>query len=81
MIPDIVEQIDINDKEIHLTDEQKQTLLQIFSDLSIRERQCYLMHIAEGLSMSRIAKEVNITKASVQAYINRAKSKVMAIVN
>lgn len=64
MIPDIVEQIDINDKEIHLTEEQKQTLLQIFSDLSIRERQCYLMHVAEGLSMNRIAKKINITKTS-----------------
>ncbi|RKD75221.1 RNA polymerase sigma-70 factor (ECF subfamily) [Sinobaca qinghaiensis] len=76
MILDIVEQIDINDKEIHLSDEQKQTLLQIFSNLSIRERQCYLMHVAEGLSMSRIANEIGISKRTVQQYIERAKQKV-----
>lgn len=76
MIPDIIEQIDINDKEINLTYDQKQTLLQIFSDLSIRERQCYLMHVAEGLSMSRIANEVGISKRTVQQYIERAKQKV-----
>ncbi len=64
MIPDIVEQIDINNKEIHLTDDQKQTLLQIFSDLPIRQRKCYLIYIAEGLSMSRTAKKINITKTS-----------------
>ncbi|GAB3797489.1 sigma factor-like helix-turn-helix DNA-binding protein [Virgibacillus kimchii] len=56
--------------------EQKTKAIELLTVLSKRERQCYLMHTIENMSMGKIAKELNIAKGTVDQYISRAKDKI-----
>ena len=76
LIPDIKEQLDINQKHLYISTEEKIILADIFASLSLRERQCFILYNAQKLSMSKIADELGVSKATVQMYINRAKKKV-----
>lgn len=80
-IPDITEQLETNDKPLSLNEEEKRILLDIFSSFSFRERQCYILHVAQGMSMSQIAEMLSIQKRTVQQYIERARVKVEQIVS
>ncbi|MFC6454925.1 sigma factor-like helix-turn-helix DNA-binding protein [Paenibacillus vulneris] len=64
------------ERELSVTLEEKKALVNIMLKLSPRERQCYLLHMAQGLSLTEIAKELKLKKRSVQDYVDRAKSKV-----
>jgi len=68
--------LDIQPKQKELTENQKQALFNILMHLSHRERQCYLLHYAEGWSMQDIADELGVTKSSVQKFIERAREKI-----
>lgn len=80
-IPDITEQLETNDKPLSLNEKEKKILLDIFSSFSFRERQCYILHVAQGMSMSQIAEMLSIQKRTVQQYIERARMKVEQIVS
>jgi RNA polymerase sigma-70 factor (ECF subfamily) len=75
-IPDITEQLESEPKQLYMTREEKIILADILGALSHRERHCYIMYVSQGLSMSKIAEEIGLSKATVQSYINRAKNKV-----
>lgn len=81
-IPDIVEElgIDINERRLEMDTEMKILLTDVFVSMSHRERECFILHSAEGLSMGQIAKRLGVSKATVQSYINRARKKVEEIV-
>lgn len=80
LIPDIEAQLreenDINKKDLYLTKEEKIILGDIFSSFSLRERQCYILHEGQKMSMSAIADELGLKKRTVQQYIERAREKV-----
>lgn len=78
VLPDIVEQIER--KPLELTKEQKTVLIKVFDALSDRERDCFILHTTQDVSMNEIANELKISKASVQSYINRAREKVKEVV-
>ncbi|GIN62365.1 positive control factor [Robertmurraya siralis] len=80
IIPDIAEQLTANDKPLSIPAEQKKVLIEILSSFSLRERQCYILHVAQGLSMQEIAEEIGLKKRTVQQYIDRAKKKVEQMV-
>ncbi|BCG57473.1 sigma-70 family RNA polymerase sigma factor [Paenibacillus sp. URB8-2] len=44
--------------------------------LSDRERTCFLLHMAQGLTLQEISHKLGISRASVQDYVNRAKCKI-----
>ncbi len=75
-IPDIREQLDTEPKQLYMTREEKIILADILAALSHRERHCYILHVSQGLSMSKIAEEIGLSKGTVQMYIKRAKEKV-----
>lgn len=77
IIPDITEQLER--EPLYMDREQRQALIQLFRNFSDRERQCYIMHEAEQLSMQKIADYLDISKGTVQTYIRRAKEKVQSI--
>ena len=79
IIPDITEQLER--EPLYMDQEQKQTLLRLFTTFSDRERQCFIMHKAENLSMQKIADRLGIKKSTVQQYIERAREKVDMIVS
>src|SRR5690625_680445 len=72
-IPDI---LDAAEEPFEITDDQKNTLVEIFKVLSDRERECFLLHIGQGWSMQEIADELNISKSTVQTHVERAKEKI-----
>lgn len=75
-IPDITEQLEEGPKQLRMTAEEKIILADIFAALSFRERQCYILHEASGLSMGKIADEVGLKRRTVQQYIERAREKI-----
>lgn len=80
-IPDIVEQLDINDHQLRMTPYQQIKITNILAVLSTRERQCYLLHTTQQMSMEAVAEETGIKKGSVQKYIERARAKIVKIVS
>lgn len=68
--------LDILPEERELTEEERKAITKVLLTLSHRERQCFIMHAAYQWSMQEIAEELNITKSSVQKYIERAKNKI-----
>lgn len=64
------------EQEREITQEQKKRLVNILLQMSTRERQCYLLHMAQGMSLAEIAEELKMAKGAVQMYVRRAKSKV-----
>ncbi|MBW8350767.1 sigma-70 family RNA polymerase sigma factor [Bacillus sp. IITD106] len=73
---DLMPSLDIQPEPRELEREEKQALVNMLIDLSHRERQCYLLHMAQGWSMQEIADELGIKKPSVQKFIERAKNKL-----
>lgn len=79
LIPDIAEQLeedDINKKHLFMTREEKVIMADILASFSLRERQCYILHVAQKRSMGDIANELGVSKSMVQQSIRRAKKKV-----
>lgn len=80
MSMDIFPALDLEPEETEITQEQKKKIVEVLMHLSDRERECYLLHMAQGLSMNAIALELGIRKGTVQDYILRAKSKINLLV-
>lgn len=78
---DLFPTIELDTKQTSLSEEQKQKIITILVELSHRERQCYLMHMAYGMSLTEIAEELKLKKRTVQQYIDRAKAKVKVLVS
>lgn len=73
---DLMPSLDIEPEERTLNQDEKQAIMDILIELSHRERQCYLLHMAQGWSFSEIQKEIGISRSTVQKYIERAKEKI-----
>ncbi len=79
LIPDIAEQLeddDINNRRLFMTKDEKMIMADILKSLSLRERQCYILHVGHKKSFGEIASELGISRSTVQTHITRAKSKV-----
>lgn len=63
-------------QELVITEKQKRELAIVLVRMSSRERQCYLLHMAQGMTLSEIAKEMRLSKNTVRDYIDRAKNKI-----
>ncbi|MGM8212622.1 sigma factor-like helix-turn-helix DNA-binding protein [Virgibacillus sp. W0430] len=72
---DLFPSLEIEPKQ-HVSEEQKQAIIDILVVLSVRERQCFILHNAYEMSMAHIGEELNISKSSVQTFINRANEKI-----
>lgn len=59
-----------------LTREEEWMIEDALRNLSERERQCYVLHHAIGLSLQSIANEMDIKKGSVQVMLRRADEKI-----
>lgn len=80
IIPDITEGLIEEREKLYLDTKQRELLLKLFNTLSDREKQCFILHEAEQLSMSEIGKKLNVSKTTVQSYINRARKKVEEVI-
>lgn len=75
LIPDITVQLEnVNEKQLYMTREEKIILADILSSFTSRERQCYILHVGQKMSLRKIADELGISKGTVQGYINRVEN-------
>lgn len=58
-----------------LTDDERRKLLDCVAVMTERELTCWLLHMAHGLTYTEIGDRLGVSKATVQSYIERAKSK------
>lgn len=79
VIPDIADQLEEEREPLYMSQCQKNAFIDIIRALSNRERECFIMHTAEQLSMREIAEKLNLKKRTVQQYIERAREKVKKI--
>ncbi|MCM3739221.1 sigma-70 family RNA polymerase sigma factor [Oceanobacillus luteolus] len=79
IIPDITKELRKEREPLYMTQEQRVALMRVIHSFSDRERQCYIMYEAEGLSMQQIADRLGISKGTVQMYIKRAREKVESV--
>src|SRR5690625_4454270 len=77
LIPEITEQLE--PEPVELTDEQKRIITRIFQTLTDRERDCFILHHCLMMSFSEIAKDLHISKSTVQTHIFRARKKIKEI--
>lgn len=73
---DLYPSLDIEPEQVEISNEDKKAMVNILMDLSLRERQCFILHNAYRMSMAEIAGEIGVSKSSVQKYINRANEKI-----
>ncbi|MFD2703845.1 sigma factor-like helix-turn-helix DNA-binding protein [Paenibacillus shunpengii] len=59
-----------------MTDAERLKLVEALLALSDRERTCFLLHMAQGLTLQEISHKLNLSKRSVQMYVDRAKVKI-----
>ncbi|MFC3797913.1 sigma-70 family RNA polymerase sigma factor [Cohnella sp. GCM10012308] len=59
-----------------LTDDERFRLDEAMRDLSNRERQCFILHHADGMTFEEIGAELALGRSTVQSYIERATEKI-----
>lgn len=80
LLPDITSQLQEGEREsLEIGEEEKRIIIQVFATLSKRERDCFILHTTQDMSMSEIAIKHEISKSAVQIYINRAREKIKKI--
>lgn len=73
---DLFPSLEIEPDEEELSNEDKKAIIDVLTYLSVRERQCFVLHKAYSMSMAEIGKEIGISKSAVQKYIDRATNKI-----
>ncbi|KZE67034.1 hypothetical protein AWM68_19785 [Fictibacillus phosphorivorans] len=73
---DIFPDLNLNHSKRFLQDDEKVMIVDVLLELSARERQCYLLHMAQGMSYAAIAEELNLSRRTIQQYVERAKAKI-----
>ncbi|MFD2330654.1 sigma factor-like helix-turn-helix DNA-binding protein [Cohnella sp. GCM10020058] len=73
---DLFPSLDLNYDEIELTDEQKKAIVRVLLRMTERERECYLLHMAHGMSFAQIGAQLRLSRSTVQHNIMRAKAKI-----
>ena len=76
---DIFPSLQIEPEE-ELTNEEKKKLVDMLWKLSERERQCFVLNKAYGMSYGEIADEIKLSRSTVQQYVERARSKIKELV-
>lgn len=59
-----------------LTDDERQRIEWAMEDLTMRERQCFMLHVMDGMSYGAIAAELHLGRSTVQDYIENARRKI-----
>lgn len=80
ILPDLTERFRTEREELDVSDEQIKIVQRAIMNLSERERDCLILHIGQGMSMSEVSEQLGISKASVQTYIKRAREKIEEVV-
>ncbi|WP_164545790.1 sigma-70 family RNA polymerase sigma factor [Paenibacillus albus] len=59
-----------------LTNDERFRIEEAMRELSDRERQCFMLHVVDGMSFEDIGRELHLGKSTVQVYMERAREKI-----
>lgn len=59
-----------------LTDDERFRIEEAMHECSPREKQCFILYHAHGMTLEEIAMELHVGKSTVQTYIERASEKI-----
>jgi len=59
-----------------LTEEERQKLLDCMAVMTERELTCWLLHMAQGFTYAEIGAKLELSRRTVQQYVERARKKV-----
>ncbi|WP_339787104.1 sigma-70 family RNA polymerase sigma factor [Paenibacillus sp. FSL R7-0313] len=59
-----------------ITDAERLRLVDSLLALSDRERTCFLLHMAQGLTLLEISHKLNLSRGAIYEYVKRAKAKL-----
>ncbi|MNB80566.1 positive control sigma-like factor [compost metagenome] len=59
-----------------MTDAERLKMVEALLALSDRERTCFLLHMAQGLTLAAISDKLGVSKNTVRMYVDRAKIKI-----
>lgn len=59
-----------------ITEAERLRLVDALLSLSDRERTCFLLHMAQGLTLQEISDKLRLSKNTVRDYVDRAKKKI-----
>lgn len=59
-----------------LTDDERFRIDEAMVDCSVREKQCFILHHAHGMTFEEIGEELALGRSTVQTYIERAAEKI-----
>lgn len=80
LIPDISEQLKEEREELkRLSKDEKELITKVLMTLTDRERECFILHVAAGHSMSETGEVLGIAKTTVQNHIEKARVKIKSI--
>lgn len=71
----------LEDEHHSISEEKRQKIIDVLAELSARERECFLLHMAKCMSFKEIAETLGISRSTVQVYVKRAKEKIKKIVS
>ncbi|WP_256976016.1 sigma factor-like helix-turn-helix DNA-binding protein [Paenibacillus sp. MY03] len=63
-------------RPIQIDEAERDKLVRVLLTLTERERTCFLLHMAQGLTYSEIASNLKLSIRSIRSYVDRAKDKV-----
>lgn len=79
LLPDMREPLQKERESLRISKEQRKIIYRLFETLTDRERDCFILHMAQGHSMQETGDKLGISKSSVQVYIDRVRSKIKSI--
>ncbi|QHT60659.1 sigma-70 family RNA polymerase sigma factor [Paenibacillus lycopersici] len=59
-----------------LTADERFRIEEAMRDLTDRERQCFMLHVVDGMSYEDIGRELHLGRSTVQVYIERSREKI-----
>lgn len=65
-------------RPVQISDVERNKLVRVLLTLTERERTCFLLHMAQGLTQDQIASMLELSRSSVRKFIDRAKNKVQS---
>lgn len=63
-------------RPVQISDVERNKLVRVLLTLTERERTCFLLHMAQGLTYTEIASNLKLSIRSIRSYVDRAKDKV-----
>lgn len=81
LLPDLSDEIKKERVPLQPIDEQLKKVIKLMEMLSDRERDCFILRVAQNMTLQEVADELDISISSVQTYLERVDKKIKEVVS